>query len=315
MRNPHETRPDEAYLTFLTGNQEGYVAGVLTLQHSLRKAGCTRPLVVMHISDVPEPELEFLRSAGVALKLVPSLPNPNCKGSKGRPCQRGRDNYSKLAAFNMTEYQTLIYLDSDTLVRAAIDELFCHTSFAGSRIFTCPPGDTSCTKLNSGIMVIKPNRELYNDMMGKYMRTPSWNNGDQGFLTYYYNVAGAPHREYVDNRVYNVKVKIRDKKPCDEEMRRALGSEQVSTKAKVMHFMDATKPWNYFLGQPDMAIVMEPSAMDNEANKRFQGATECFVHGLQMWKRHFLGALQSNKGLKAYLEKRHSQNGRRGWAV
>ena len=29
-----------------------------------------------------------------------------------------------------------IYLDSDTLVRASIDELFCHTSFAGSRIFT-----------------------------------------------------------------------------------------------------------------------------------------------------------------------------------
>jgi thiol-disulfide isomerase/thioredoxin len=43
-----------------------------------------------------------------ALKLVESLPNPNCKGTKGRPCKRGRDNYSKLAAFGMTEYRTLV---------------------------------------------------------------------------------------------------------------------------------------------------------------------------------------------------------------
>ena len=29
-------------------------------------------------------------------------------------------------------------------------------------------------------------------------------------------------RAYVDNRVYNVKVKVRDRVPCDDDMKRAL---------------------------------------------------------------------------------------------
>ena len=37
----------------------------------------------------------------------------------------------------------------------------------------------------------------------------------------------------MDNRVYNVKVKIRDKKPCDEDMLRALSHDNVIVKAKV----------------------------------------------------------------------------------
>jgi alpha-N-acetylglucosamine transferase len=87
-----------------------------------------------------------------------------------------------------------VYLDSDTLVRARVDELFCHLSFAGSRIFTCAPREASCVKLNSGIMVIKPSQPVYRHMMGSYKTLHSWNQGDQGFLTAYYSKPGAPHR-------------------------------------------------------------------------------------------------------------------------
>jgi hypothetical protein len=85
--------------------QEGYLTGVLALNHSLTTTGSTRPLVVIHISDVPEEELAYLHQAGIKTIPINSLPNPNCHGGKNRPCKRGRDNYSKLNIFGLTQYR------------------------------------------------------------------------------------------------------------------------------------------------------------------------------------------------------------------
>ena len=81
------------------------MSGVLALNQSLVSAGSTRPLVVIHISDVPEEELDYLHQAGIKTIAIPSLPNPNCHGGNGRACKRGRDNYSKLNLFGLTQYR------------------------------------------------------------------------------------------------------------------------------------------------------------------------------------------------------------------
>jgi hypothetical protein len=117
-------------------------------------------------------------------------------------------------------YRTLVFLDSDMTVRSNIDELFCFDTFAVSKIFNCfPPTDKICQNLNSGILVIKPDTELFADIMQKYPTTYSYNSGDQGFLTTYF--ADKP-KSYINNRVYNVKIKIKDNKPCTPDIVTAL---------------------------------------------------------------------------------------------
>lgn len=61
----------------------------------------------MHLADVPDVEISFLHTAGIRTLEIDSIPNPNCKANKGgsRPCARGRDNYSKLALFHLTQFR------------------------------------------------------------------------------------------------------------------------------------------------------------------------------------------------------------------
>jgi hypothetical protein len=58
--------------------QGGYLAGVLALAHSLKAVESTRPLVVMHLEDVPALELGFLHTAGIRTiqieRIQPQLP-------------------------------------------------------------------------------------------------------------------------------------------------------------------------------------------------------------------------------------------------
>jgi hypothetical protein len=65
------------------------------------------PLVVMHLADVPDVEISFMHTAGIRTLEIDSIPNPNCKANKSgsRPCARGRDNYSKLALFHLTQFR------------------------------------------------------------------------------------------------------------------------------------------------------------------------------------------------------------------
>eukprot|EP00240_Pyramimonas_obovata_P001656 CAMPEP_0118940116 /NCGR_PEP_ID=MMETSP1169-20130426/30628_1 /TAXON_ID=36882 /ORGANISM="Pyramimonas obovata, Strain CCMP722" /LENGTH=433 /DNA_ID=CAMNT_0006884519 /DNA_START=94 /DNA_END=1391 /DNA_ORIENTATION=+ len=293
LKGSHEAKDDEAYVTFLTGNQGGYVSGVLALNHSLVSAGSTRPLVVIHISDVPEEELNFLHQAGIKTIAIPSLPNPNCHGDSGRACKRGRDNYSKLNLFGLTQYRTLVFMDCDMTIRSNIDELFCFDTFAVSKIFNCHPVESkNCQNLNSGIMVIKPNKELFDDMMSKYPTMYSYNGGDQGFLTTYYE---HKPKTFINNRMYNVKVKIRDKRPCTPDIASALADKTVSLNvAKVLHFMDDVKPWVHLIGRRRKAA--------------FDNGTECFRYGMGAWRRHFDAVMDAVPGLERYLvEQRERQ--------
>eukprot|EP00959_Pyramimonas_sp_CCMP1952_P109554 2291731-Pyramimonas_sp.AAC.2 len=71
-------------------------------------------------------------------------------------------------------------MDCDMTVRSNIDELFCFDTFAISKIFGCsPPERANCQNFNSGIMVIKPDKTMFDDMMTKYPTMFSYNGGDQ----------------------------------------------------------------------------------------------------------------------------------------
>ena len=78
----------------------------------------------------------------------------------------------------MTEYERVVFLDSNVLVVSNMDHLFrCGTFCAAIR---------HSDYFNSGVMVIEPSTAVFNDMLKKVPVLPSYDGGDQGFLNQYF---------------------------------------------------------------------------------------------------------------------------------
>lgn len=70
-------------------------------------------------------------------------------------------SYTKMLIWNMVEYDKIVYLDSDLLILKNVDDLFQRPSLSAA------PDALPPDKFNSGVMVLKPNRRLYRQMMRK----------------------------------------------------------------------------------------------------------------------------------------------------
>eukprot|EP01095_Lingulamoeba_sp_RSL-Kostka_P016626 TRINITY_DN8193_c2_g1_i4.p1 TRINITY_DN8193_c2_g1~~TRINITY_DN8193_c2_g1_i4.p1 ORF type:complete len:444 (+),score=47.43 TRINITY_DN8193_c2_g1_i4:479-1810(+) len=86
--------------------------------------------------------------------------------------------FSKLNIYNLTEYDKVVYLDTDILVLENVDELFF-----------CPG---YCAALrnaffNTGVIVLKPSVDLFEDLLDKRLSLPSYNAGEQGLMNSYFH--------------------------------------------------------------------------------------------------------------------------------
>jgi len=108
-----------AYIVLLTS--DSYVIGVEVLQWSLRQVNSKYPLVVLYISGaLSEENLGRLEKAGCGLKEVERL-EVNNNGYLAQSYYA--DLFTNLHVFNLTEYEQVVMLDADMVVRQNLDEL------------------------------------------------------------------------------------------------------------------------------------------------------------------------------------------------
>ena len=162
----------EAYVTLLYG--EEYLLGVRVLGQSLRNSKTERDYVVLCTEDVSESNKLVLRSDGWIVKSVQSLANPY----KGFPSFLVKV-FTKLLIWTLTEYKKVIYIDSDAIVLRNIDHLF----HCGNFCVAYRHSDL----FNTGVLVLDPSQEVFNDMSNKLGVLGSYTGGDQGFLNVYFN--------------------------------------------------------------------------------------------------------------------------------
>ncbi|MFS8021446.1 putative glucuronosyltransferase [Helianthus anomalus] len=97
----------------------------------------------------------------------------------------------------------VVYLDADTIVVKNIDVLFkCGKLCAYLK---------HSERLNSGVMVVEPSEEHFNDMVSKVTTLKSYTGGDQGFLNAYYT--GFPSARVFDPNISTEEV---NSKPAAE---------------------------------------------------------------------------------------------------
>jgi alpha-N-acetylglucosamine transferase len=77
--------------------------------------------------------------------------------------ERWNYTFDKLQAFNLTEFEKVVFLDSDMMLVRNVDHLFKapHMSAVVADVFDQP----GCNQLNSGLMVIQPSASEFLGMM------------------------------------------------------------------------------------------------------------------------------------------------------
>ncbi|CAM9587286.1 unnamed protein product, partial [Phaeothamnion confervicola] len=169
-RPPSQQGSNYAFVTLLYSN---FVHGTRALARSLHDSKTIADVIVLVTPDVSDSTRRTLACEGCIVRPVEVEPNPNQNF-----LSRLVHVYTKLQIFGMTEYDRIVFLDSDTLVLENVDELFLCEPFCAVMRHS--------ELLNSGVLVLTPSRPLHDDMRSKFGLLDSYTGGDQGFLNSYY---------------------------------------------------------------------------------------------------------------------------------
>jgi len=163
----------------LYGN-ESHRPGLVTAIYNLREFDQTRPILVL-TPNASERMLRDLRKLKATVLTRPLVQGPNCKNSVGEGKDRLTNSFFKMHIWNLTEYRTVLYLESDMLFREPLDELFrrARRMQGQDALMIAPRGHYNCTadfaasfeprRWNTGVMAIRPTRH-FTDAYSKMLR-------------------------------------------------------------------------------------------------------------------------------------------------
>ncbi|GAA5798829.1 nucleotide-diphospho-sugar transferase [Helicostylum pulchrum] len=203
-----------AWAVVLTSTND-YVKGVFAIKHALHNLYQSRyPLLVLYTSAVIPQVVDKLKTLGCIVKEIEPI---RPKGKVNYHFERFSETWTKLSAWDQTEYDRLVLLDADMLPLQNMDELMqmdfpskdsiaaCHAclcnpqkikhypaswvpencSYTGTRSIEPHPVDTKSNYFNSGLIVLVPNVNRFKDMLTYLHGKPDLNNypfPDQDFL-------------------------------------------------------------------------------------------------------------------------------------
>lgn len=265
----------QAFITLLSSPD--YVPGVLCLARSLRRTGTRYALYVGISHGVPRQAEAALQHEGLnTLRLPARSPLPRTHEQKGHHWSH---TFDKLHVFGLTQFDKLVYLDSDMMVLTDIDALFQapHMSAVAAGQLLYP----EWVRMNSGLMVVEPESGLPTRIgatLDKALAEAAADGrraiGDQDLINTYY--PDWPRREQLHlDQAYNVFYP-----DVDAYARTGRyvfpGLTNVPTAAapiRVLHFVGKRKPW------------MTRSALRHQARRAAGRISPLERHAFLMYRR------------------------------
>lgn len=226
------------YMTVLTNAK--YIPGVKALKKSLMEVGSIYRLAVLIPSDIECSISKKLNDEKIFDDFcfkVEKEPNEvlieNLQNN-----HYWNNTFFKLVATNCIEFNKIILLDSDMLILNNIDRLFdaptCSAVIAGKAV------NSDWTRLNSGLMVIEPDIELYNNLISNIEPTiikrkeKGFSCGDQDVFQETlerWTCQSEKHLPEIFNCFYNSIIDVARELNCS--------IDEIS----VVHFVGKYKPW------------------------------------------------------------------------
>jgi alpha-N-acetylglucosamine transferase len=224
-----------SYIAVLSNDP--YFPGLCALNYSLKKVKSKYPLSVVVPESMPRETQQSISDLNIQVIPMPDIVVDDALLAKN-PEARWNTTLFKLSIFNLTQFDKLVFLDLDMIIMGNIDELFDkpHMSAvaAGKCIFP------EWKQLNSGLMVIEPNREAYEGILSvcgaacEDRLSRGLGFGDQNAINYYYK--DWPNQTELGlSEIYNCM------SVCVKKLTAIHGFDNI----KVMHFVDRVKPWQY----------------------------------------------------------------------
>lgn len=180
-----------AYLICLWGASAQYMVGAMVLGASLRKTGSKHDRVCLYTEDVPEEHLQCLSKLWNC-RLMTHVDVAMEKLSFPDNEERFAKVFSKLRGLGLTQYEKVLMMDIDLLVRSNIDDLFelpapaalrrgmnewgqCrHGQPVDGRSFFLGEDKSmprwswgQGTGINAGVMLWQPNQAVLNQMLAE----------------------------------------------------------------------------------------------------------------------------------------------------
>lgn len=230
-----------SYITLLTDNS--YIFGIILLQKSLKDVEAKYPLKVMVTSNVSKVVLNILEQLKLEYEIIDPIENKEMNNYNRKINSLFARNWAlaltKFDIFGLTEYDKIIFLDADIMLRKNIDDLFeCPhlTAALDGEYFNLWKNNPH---FNAGLIVIEPSKEeseklkaFANEAIQKWDKDQCI--ADQEILNMYYS-------DWIDkpelhlNKYYNIFGPYVE----DEYL------EDVKENAYFIHFI-GRKPWRAF---------------------------------------------------------------------
>ncbi|XP_074463277.1 glycogenin-2 isoform X1 [Larus michahellis] len=220
---------DQAFVTLATNDV--YCQGALVLGQSLRNHTTSRKLAVLITPVVSSGMRSVLRSVFDEVIEVDTLDSADSVRLALMQRPELGVTFTKLHCWTLTHYSKCVFMDADTLVLCNVDELFDREEFSAAP----DSGWPDC--FNSGVFVFRPSLKTYNLLLRFAAEHGSFDGGDQGLLnSFFSNWATADIGKHLPF-LYNLSSSaVYTYVPAFNHFGRD---------AKVVHFLGATKPWNY----------------------------------------------------------------------
>jgi hypothetical protein len=178
-----------AVVTLVTGKESPYTAGALALGQSLVDVGSALARVVMVTPDVDAKSRASMAALWevVEVAAIPCNHQPNLDPTQfdlnGAQYKQGVARWSstctKFAAWRLTQYDRVIFMDSDTFVVGPIDDALF--AFSNASLVAAPetfPPDN----FNAGFMVLTPSEATFQRLLTLNAELGSAEGGDQGIF-------------------------------------------------------------------------------------------------------------------------------------
>ena len=185
-----------AIVTLLMGEQSGYVQGAVALGQSLIDVKSVLDRVCIVTPEVPRENFRVLEKVGWKMVEVEQVHCNHKNHLDERDydvasdkvkagLNRWRPTCTKFRAWEQVEYDRVIFLDSDTLVIAPIDDVALNVGKAAAlsnATFAASPESFPPDTFNAGFMLIKPDLDTFQRLLQLNEEIGSSEGGDQGVL-------------------------------------------------------------------------------------------------------------------------------------
>ena len=241
----------KTYLSVIT--TDDYAVGAVALWESLRATNPQHGLVIVVTKTVSERCEQALQRAGLTmLRINRQLQRPQ----QSESALRHWDNtFGKLLMFELSQYEKIVYLDSDMLVLRNLDHLFERPHMSAAVPDKLMPGHESWVQLCSALMVIEPQPGLaaaimqhvpavearmksFSDQDLLHEHFPDWPLHPELELGQGYGMFPDSIDRYVKRLGYNLNLAALDERTI-----------------AVVHFVGSRKPWSWSAAERGLRLA------------------------------------------------------------